>query len=371
MGDVTTNAFLAVLFGGVLAVLLFLPVVAVRYRRAGRLRAVDLLLLLGAAVYGLAIWTYTLLPVPEAGSYTCVGAQLEPLRTIRDARRYSSGTTAELLRNPVVLQVLLNVVLFVPFGFFVRAVLRRGFVVATALGLAVSLLIETTQRTGLWGIYDCAYRVFDVDDLILNTTGATLGSLVAIPLVALLDRGAGRGTVALTVTLGRRWVGMASDALFVLLLGTAATVAWRSWNLYVEEVPLSRLDPAVDAVLLWGLPGLVQAVTVLLRGRTVGEYVVQVRAVPRPGARLWVLPRRVVKLAFGVGGWLLLWAAAFPGATVALVVFLVVTALAPLASADRRGLAQAASGLRLEIVRPRAVVADREPAVEAAGRPPG
>lgn len=38
-----------------------------------------------------------------------------------------------------------------------------------------SLLIETTQLTGIWGIYPCAYRLFDVDDLITNTLGGILG----------------------------------------------------------------------------------------------------------------------------------------------------------------------------------------------------
>ncbi len=81
-----------------------------------------------------------------------------------------------LLRDPAFLQVALNVLLFVPLGVLVRLILKRGVVVATALGLAVSLLIETTQLTGVWHLYDCAYRLFDVDDLVVNTLGALVGS---------------------------------------------------------------------------------------------------------------------------------------------------------------------------------------------------
>ena len=72
---------------------------------------------------------------------------------------------AALLRDLAFLQIALNVLLFVPLGYFVRVVLHRGVLVATALGLGVSLLIEVTQRTGVWNLYDCAYRLFDVDDL--------------------------------------------------------------------------------------------------------------------------------------------------------------------------------------------------------------
>jgi glycopeptide antibiotics resistance protein len=56
-------------------------------------------------------------------------------------------------------------------------------VVAT---LATSLAIELTQLIGVWGLFPCAHRLFDVDDLLLNTAGATLGSLVALPVVAML-----------------------------------------------------------------------------------------------------------------------------------------------------------------------------------------
>lgn len=58
--------------------------------------------------------------------------------------------------------------------------------VATLAGLATSLAIELTQLIGVWGLFPCAHRLFDVDDLLLNTAGATLGSLVALPVVAML-----------------------------------------------------------------------------------------------------------------------------------------------------------------------------------------
>lgn len=47
---------------------------------------------------------------------------------------------------------------------------------ALAYGLGLSLFIELSQITGLWGLYPCPYRTFDVTDLILNPTGVILGS---------------------------------------------------------------------------------------------------------------------------------------------------------------------------------------------------
>jgi uncharacterized RDD family membrane protein YckC len=49
----------------------------------------------------------------------------------------------------------------------------------------MSLSFEVTQLTGIYGLYPCAYRTFDVDDLILNTVGSLVGYLI-VPLLAFL-----------------------------------------------------------------------------------------------------------------------------------------------------------------------------------------
>ena len=36
------------------------------------------------------------------------------------------------------------------------------------------------QLTGLMGVFPCAYRLFDVDDLLWNTTGALIGFALAM-----------------------------------------------------------------------------------------------------------------------------------------------------------------------------------------------
>ena len=55
---------------------------------------------------------------------------------------------------------------------------------ALLFGAGLSLGVELTQLTGLWGLYPCAYRQFDVDDLILNVAGVMLGFLVTRALAA-------------------------------------------------------------------------------------------------------------------------------------------------------------------------------------------
>ncbi|WP_436700734.1 VanZ family protein [Nocardioides sp. BYT-33-1] len=351
MSDQVMNAVIATGLGTVVAVVLLLPVAAVEYRRDGRLGPHDLLVLLSGAVYALALWTYTLLPMPADDDYVCVGRQTVPFDTMRAIDWGDLGSRAglsALVHDAAFVQVALNVLLFVPLGWYVRRIARRGVVVATLLGFGISLLIETTQATGVWHLYDCAYRLFDVDDLMINTLGAALGSLVS---AIFIRRKRPEAVWPSAITLGRRLVGMVCDVLFVVLLGSALSVAWRAVQLYVVEVPVEDLPTTPERLLQWGVPGLIEAAAVLLGGRTVGEWVVAVRTVRRRGP---VPLARLVKLATGVGPMIVLLAVPGTWTGSALLLFVVVTVVAAIPRAGgHRGLAHAAAGLDLEIVLPR------------------
>lgn len=287
------NALVAVALGSVAAIVLLVPTAAYQYRLDGRLSPRDLAVLLSGAVYALALWTYTLLPVPVADSYRCKGTNLTPFHSISKiwTQDHADGLLG-LLREPAFLQVALNVLLFVPLGYFLRVIVKRGVVTAAIVGATTSLLIETTQVTGDWHLYDCAYRLFDVDDLMINTLGAIGGSLLSY---AFLDRRDDTTPpLPTTVSLGRRLMSLLSDALFGVLVGGTAAAAYRGVTLYGP----GTFDRDVQTVLLIGVPFLIEAVTVLLVGRTVGEHVVAVRAVARrPHRRLLA---RLVKLAAGL-----------------------------------------------------------------------
>ena len=346
MSDQATNALVAIVLGSVLAVVLLIPVAAVQYRLDGRLGPRDLAILVTAAVYALAVWTYTLLPMPAEDTYRCQGSQLRLFGSLGAVRLPDDGPAA-LLRDPAFLQIALNVLLFVPLGYFVRAVLHRGVLVATTLGLGVSLIVELTQRTGVWNLYDCAYRLFDVDDLVVNTLGATVGSLVSL----LLVRRKRPGVVMPThVSFGRRLVGFACDLLFVVMLGAAAGLGFRAWQLYVLDRPLGSLgSPEMDtqSLLQWAVPLAAEALMVLVAGRTVGELVVSVRAVARRPS--WTIPARVVKLATGVGPVFLL-APLEPRLAVGLLAaYAVLTVGFAWRTAEHRGLSHVLSGMDLRI----------------------
>ena len=78
-----------------------------------------------------------------------------------------------------VLQVLFNILMTVPFGFFFKFFLsmkRRNIILLTFL---LSLTIELAQLTGLFFTYPGSYRLFDVDDILANTLGGFLGTVLS------------------------------------------------------------------------------------------------------------------------------------------------------------------------------------------------
>lgn len=272
------SGILAVVAGAVVAVLAFIPFVAISYRRRGGLTLWRTALWAGAAVYFWAIWTYTLIPMPESDDYRCRGLNLRPFEFV-DEIRSAVAVSGRYLTDPVVLQVALNVLLFLPLGFFLRVLGGRGILIAGLSGLAISGIIETTQLTGVWGLFPCAYRVFDVDDLIANTSGALLGSLVAFAVPA-RHRGAQKAPDAETprpVTRRRRLLGIVCDVVGIGLVGFAVSVVVQAViTLALGEAATFSTDEVASLAGTAVSTGLWLAV-VLVTGRSVGDIATRVR----------------------------------------------------------------------------------------------
>lgn len=161
---------LAIAIWPFLSLLLTLPVLALLYHRDNRLRFTSALTAYLVVLYLIALACFTMYPMPENPATYCAAhhlrPQLNPFEFIHDIR--TDGIAG-------VMQLAMNVVFFLPLGYFMKRVFRWKFATALPAMFLTSLLIETTQLTGIWGIYPCAYRLFDVDDLITNTLGGILG----------------------------------------------------------------------------------------------------------------------------------------------------------------------------------------------------
>ncbi|WP_165570399.1 VanZ family protein [Aeromicrobium sp. IC_218] len=244
----TWPAWVGVLLGSLLFVGVLVPVLVLQSRRYGGLSLPRLLGAAALAVYLVTLAAYTLLPLPSGDldawcAEHAVGHDLVPLHSLADIRRETAGLgTRATLTSAVTLQVVLNVVLFVPWGVLARRFLGLSLVTSVLSGFVASTLIELSQYTGLFGLIGCSYRVGDVDDVLTNTAGALLGATLApavlgwMPGSAELHEDRGR---ARPVTVWRRWSAMVVDLGTYALLGYATVVSYRLVLLATgHEIPL-------------------------------------------------------------------------------------------------------------------------------------
>lgn len=168
-------------------VVVLVPQLAVQLHRYGRLVLRQIVIVASVLLYACLSLAAVFLPLPGPGS-SADGAtlQLHPFRWITDMRHNMTGSgLLNALTTPDFEQMSMNVLLFVPLGIFARLLWKRGLVGSTLLGFGVSFLIEATQLTANWGTAPFQYRVADVDDLIMNTSGAALGWLAGALFLAL------------------------------------------------------------------------------------------------------------------------------------------------------------------------------------------
>jgi glycopeptide antibiotics resistance protein len=171
---------------GLLVFFIVVPWVHHQYRRYGRWRGWPAVVSAATFLYACSLIAFTTFPFPDLSDPDlCTGAglrsywQTTPFASIDDVFAYSSSHgLLDTLTSGVFLQVLFNVFFFVPLGFLLAYRWRRGVLSALGISFAVSLLIEATQGTGLWGLMPCPYRLADVDDLLTNTLGGLLGWLL-------------------------------------------------------------------------------------------------------------------------------------------------------------------------------------------------
>lgn len=174
LANYSVNFQLALLAWPFFSAFLTLPILAYVYHRDGKLKLPVVCGTYVSVLYLLGIICFAFYPLPTAetgpGITYGVAPQWNPLGFIGDIAK--DGPRA-------VFQLLFNIVFFVPLGFIAGYLLRMRLSRATLLALGVSAFVEVAQLTGLFGLYDYAYRCCDVDDLVCNTLGGVIGWLCA------------------------------------------------------------------------------------------------------------------------------------------------------------------------------------------------
>ncbi|AYB38419.1 VanZ family protein [Brevibacillus laterosporus] len=173
------------------AFILTVPYMIFSYRRYGYINKYRVIFLSSFLFYALCAYFLVILPLPNIID-TCsiqspgtVYYNLRPFSFVQDFLKETNlvwskpATYLSALRERAFLQAAFNFLLLLPLGVYVRYFFKKGWKFALGVGFITSLFFELTQLTALYGFYTCPYRLFDIDDLMLNTTGAVTGFFLA------------------------------------------------------------------------------------------------------------------------------------------------------------------------------------------------
>lgn len=123
--------------------------------------------------YLLVVLSLVFLPLPDAeavAELTEYKANLIPLKFVYDIFHDRTVTC--------VCQVLFNIAMMIPFGMYMNYCTSFNKKKTVIFTFGLSLFIELGQLTGLFFMYGGSYRLFDVNDLILNTLGGLIGYII-------------------------------------------------------------------------------------------------------------------------------------------------------------------------------------------------
>lgn len=166
-----------------IALLFSVPFILHQYHKYGSINPFRVLIIYSFILYVITIFFLVILPLPAKNEvvYKPNMIKLIPFGFINDFIKESSfvladpSTYLKALTEPCFYTVVFNIFMTIPFGMYLRYYFKCNLKKTVMMSLCLSLFFEITQLTGLYHFYPYQYRVFDVDDLIMNTLGGMIG----------------------------------------------------------------------------------------------------------------------------------------------------------------------------------------------------
>ena len=170
-----------------IALIFTIPFMLYNYHKYGSIHFLRVFIIYTFILYLITIYFLVILPLPtfeEALKNTGPYINTIPFKFIVDLIHETPfvwndlSTYIKAIIDPSFYVVVFNIVMFVPFGMYLRYYFKCSFKKTVLYSLLLSLFFELTQLTGLYFIYPNPYRLCDIDDLIQNTLGGVLGFLI-------------------------------------------------------------------------------------------------------------------------------------------------------------------------------------------------
>jgi VanZ like family/RDD family len=196
---------------------------------------------------------------------------------IRDAGIVWSqpSTYVQIFSQLAFLQAVFNFLLLFPLGIYLRYFFQNKYSWLRAFGLsfALSLFYEITQLTAIYGLFNCPYRIFDVDDLILNSTGSLCGFLLALIVLSLFpsqqDLLAKREQM-----LRRESVPPAAQLVAVAIDMVLIEIIWSLIGRLLLPIDLKWLYTVLGFLIVFFL------IPLVWKGKTLGTRIMRFRLIP-------------------------------------------------------------------------------------------
>lgn len=185
----------AIIIFPIVAFLFTIPFIISQYHRYGSIHKFRVLIIYSFILYLITIYFLVILPLPnieEVDNPINEMLRLKPFSFVEDMIRESSFVITDLttyikaLTEPCFYVVFFNILMTMPFGMYLRYYYQFSLKKTIICSFLLSLFFELTQLSGLYFIYKSPYRLFDVDDLLLNTLGGILGYLISKRIVRYL-----------------------------------------------------------------------------------------------------------------------------------------------------------------------------------------
>ncbi|MEG0730838.1 MAG: VanZ family protein [Vagococcus sp.] len=183
----------------IIAFLGTVPWTIYQYRKHGYFSFWRNLVIFSFIYYCLTAFFLVSLPLPKDRNNTLefknhIFTQLKPFNMIHNFKEVPGfqptniKTYPTLLKSFTFLEVAFNVALLFPLGVYLRYFLKKAskWYLALLITFSVTLFFEVSQLTALFGYYAYPYRLFDVDDLLMNTLGGMIGFFTAPILLMLI-----------------------------------------------------------------------------------------------------------------------------------------------------------------------------------------
>lgn len=170
-----------------IALLITIPYVLKEYHKYGSFYWYRALIVYSFVLYLLVAYFLVILPLPsreEVLALTTPTTQLIPFKFIIDFINSSGFVINDFssyliaFKSSLFFVPIFNIILTIPYGAYLHYYFKFNFKKTIFFSFLLSIFFELTQLTGLYFIYPRSYRLFDVDDLILNTFGGAIGYLI-------------------------------------------------------------------------------------------------------------------------------------------------------------------------------------------------